>query len=331
MPSAFDPYYEWLGIAPKDQPPNHYRLLGLDTFEPSPEAIANAAEQRTMLLRSRQMGKHSEVSQRLLNEVSAARVVLIQADKKADYDDSLRRSLAAMHGTDATGIDAARLLAPPISPPAQHAIHTPSRPAARTPPQSLLPWVDWENPLPLIGVALGGVLVLLLCGIGVAVLMRDFSKPLDPVAKRPSPRIVSVASPPVVKPAPRPLPAVEPAPAPVPVIEPAPTPPPVVEPAPAQPPAMTNSLGMQLAYIPPGEFQMGSPETELGRYTAKEEQQRERQHRVRIIRGFHLGTTEVTQVQWKAVMETEPWKGERFVREGANYAASYVSWSFART
>ncbi len=23
----FDPYYQWLAIPPKDQPPNHYRLL----------------------------------------------------------------------------------------------------------------------------------------------------------------------------------------------------------------------------------------------------------------------------------------------------------------
>jgi hypothetical protein len=28
--SDFDPYYHWLGIAPKDQPPNHYRLLGVE-------------------------------------------------------------------------------------------------------------------------------------------------------------------------------------------------------------------------------------------------------------------------------------------------------------
>ena len=32
----FDPYHDWLGIAPKDQPPNHYRLLGVDLFEANP-------------------------------------------------------------------------------------------------------------------------------------------------------------------------------------------------------------------------------------------------------------------------------------------------------
>ena len=35
----FDPYHKWLGIPPKDQPPNHYRLLGVDLFESDPDVI----------------------------------------------------------------------------------------------------------------------------------------------------------------------------------------------------------------------------------------------------------------------------------------------------
>ena len=27
---AFDPYHKWLGIPPKQQPPDHYRLLGVE-------------------------------------------------------------------------------------------------------------------------------------------------------------------------------------------------------------------------------------------------------------------------------------------------------------
>jgi len=45
-----------------------------------------------------------------------------------------------------------------------------------------------------------------------------------------------------------------------------------------------------------------------------------------------MQTTEVTQGQWKALMGTEPWKGQEFskyVKEGANYPASYVSWDDA--
>ena len=33
MPESFDPYHRWLGIPPREQPPNHYRLLGIDLFE----------------------------------------------------------------------------------------------------------------------------------------------------------------------------------------------------------------------------------------------------------------------------------------------------------
>ena len=40
----FDPYHRWLAIPPKDQPPNHYRLLGVELFEADPDVIENAAD-----------------------------------------------------------------------------------------------------------------------------------------------------------------------------------------------------------------------------------------------------------------------------------------------
>ena len=42
MPEKFDPYHKWLGIPPKDQPPNHYRLLGIELFESDADVIATA-------------------------------------------------------------------------------------------------------------------------------------------------------------------------------------------------------------------------------------------------------------------------------------------------
>ncbi len=62
QPEAFDPYYQWLGIPPAEQPPNHYRLLGVSLFEPNPDVLANAAEQRILLVRTFQIGKHSNES-----------------------------------------------------------------------------------------------------------------------------------------------------------------------------------------------------------------------------------------------------------------------------
>ena len=49
-------------------------------------------------------------------------------------------------------------------------------------------------------------------------------------------------------------------------------------------------------YIPAGSFTMGSPSSELGRYSGGESQ-----HPVTLSRPFFLGQTEVTQGQWKAL------------------------------
>jgi hypothetical protein len=49
---VFDPYHRRLGIPPKDQPPNHYRLLAIDQFESDPEVIRDAAEQRMAHVRT---------------------------------------------------------------------------------------------------------------------------------------------------------------------------------------------------------------------------------------------------------------------------------------
>ena len=94
MGSAFDPYYTWLGIAAKDQPANHYRLLGIDPLEANPTVIEHAADQRMAHLRSLQTGKHAALSQKLLNEIAAARVCLLNPQKKAAYDAKLREKLA---------------------------------------------------------------------------------------------------------------------------------------------------------------------------------------------------------------------------------------------
>ena len=62
----------------------------------------------------------------------------------------------------------------------------------------------------------------------------------------------------------------------------------------------TNSIGMEFVYIKPGTFMMGSPSEEPGRMPD------EKQHMVTLSKGFFIQTTEVTQGQWKAVMDSEP-------------------------
>jgi hypothetical protein len=69
--------------------------LGVTLFESDPDVIANAAEQRIVHVRAYQIGKHSDESQRILRDISAARVCLLNADKKAEYDAQLRSTAAA--------------------------------------------------------------------------------------------------------------------------------------------------------------------------------------------------------------------------------------------
>lgn len=95
MSEPFDPYRKWLGIPVRDQPPNHYRLLGIAHFEDDPDVIENAAMRQLAHVRTFQSGKHSVFSQKILNELTAAKICLLQPEKKAPYDVQLRAKLAA--------------------------------------------------------------------------------------------------------------------------------------------------------------------------------------------------------------------------------------------
>ncbi|MBN2294842.1 MAG: hypothetical protein JXM70_20605, partial [Pirellulales bacterium] len=88
----FDPYHQWLGISPAEQPPDHYRLLGIRQFEDDPTVIENAADRQMIHLKTFQTGPRSVHSQRLLNEVAAARVCLLSPEKKDEYDRRIRQS-----------------------------------------------------------------------------------------------------------------------------------------------------------------------------------------------------------------------------------------------
>ena len=93
MPQTFDPYHRWLGIPREDQPPNHYRLIGVNLFESDADVIDSAVNRQMAHLRTFQGGPHAALSQRLLNEVAKARVCLLDTTKKAAYDICLRSTL----------------------------------------------------------------------------------------------------------------------------------------------------------------------------------------------------------------------------------------------
>ena len=81
----------------------------------------------------------------------------------------------------------------------------------------------------------------------------------------------------------------------------------------------TNSIGMKLALIPPGEFEMGSTDEEVklgdGGWQAEQDHRQsylERvpseapRHRVKITKPFYLAMYQVTQGEYEKVMGTNP-------------------------
>jgi hypothetical protein len=95
MAEAFDAYQTWLNIPPTQQPPHHYRLLGLRPLEPSAEAIENAANRAALHVRSFQAGPYKLVAERIYQEILAARACLLDPDRKLVYDRQLAARLQA--------------------------------------------------------------------------------------------------------------------------------------------------------------------------------------------------------------------------------------------
>lgn len=75
---------------------------------------------------------------------------------------------------------------------------------------------------------------------------------------------------------------------------------------------MTNRIGIELVWIPPGSFMMGSEKGNTNEKPA---------HQVTISEGFYLGKYEVTQEQWQGVMGNNPshFKGKNLPVEEATW------------
>ena len=100
MAADFDPYHKWLGISPDERLPTHYRLLGLIAFESDPEVIEAAADRVMSYLQEVSTGAEMARAQKLLSEVSRARICLLNAEQKAAYDEKLREQLAALEADE---------------------------------------------------------------------------------------------------------------------------------------------------------------------------------------------------------------------------------------
>ena len=79
-----------------------------------------------------------------------------------------------------------------------------------------------------------------------------------------------------------------------------------------------GGFGMQLVWVPPGSFLMGSPPSEKGRNS------NETRHRVTITKGFWMGKHEVTQEQYRQVTGKMPsyFKGDKNPVEDLSWHAA---------
>jgi sulfatase modifying factor 1 len=92
---------------------------------------------------------------------------------------------------------------------------------------------------------------------------------------------------------------------------------------------LINSVGIEVIYIPGGEFMMGSretPEEVVNTEGGKVEWYRHENpiHKVKISKGFYLGMTEITQEQYEAVMNKNP-----SAYRGDNLPVENVTWKDA--
>jgi len=236
MVDHFDPYHRWLGIPPKHQPADYYRLLGLERFEDDLEVIVDGAERQAAHVRRYALGPNQILSQKILNELAAAQSCLMDPVEKARYDADLRQRQTAATPHAAPSPLAAAPVVPQVDIPP-----LPSAPAAKLGKlqtaasqrptgaepvpvsRNVVRWLDerlvaWAGPgfpVPLSvlrGLAVGVPLGLAVVGLLLAFGMSTNRRPVETGANRPGAGAVAPGptDEPVVKPAPEPI--VEPVP-----------------------------------------------------------------------------------------------------------------------
>ncbi len=90
MDQEFDPYLELLGIPKSEQPPNCYRLLGIPEYTSNKQVIANGAARQMQFLRRVGGDQYLTEVQAILNEISKVRIILLDDDKRTEYDRNLK-------------------------------------------------------------------------------------------------------------------------------------------------------------------------------------------------------------------------------------------------
>ena len=244
----FDPYHRWLGIPSDERPISKYRLLALGDFEGDPEVINAAAEGRTVFLRTMQSGEHAILVAQLLNEVSQARVTLLDPELKSAYDTQLRKE---QEPEKAVSSSAVPLVVQATAPAGNLPIPPSSGPRNVTPIRKrTVAKPIWKRPEAIGLSTAGGLLILILLFMTggsdvepVAVMPPHLAAPPVPI-ERPEPYAEKEQFPgePKSEPKPEPEPIPEHEPKPEPTSEPKPEPKSEPKPEPKSEPKLSSNL-----------------------------------------------------------------------------------------
>jgi len=86
-----------------------------------------------------------------------------------------------------------------------------------------------------------------------------------------------------------------------------------------------KDTGIEMVYVVPGGFMMGSPLSE------KDRGDDEIQHKVKLTKGFYIGKYELTQGQWEKIMGQNPRVNPPVESNGDNLPVKQISWDDCRT
>jgi len=341
MPEGLEIYSDLLDLEPLAEPPNYYQLLDIANGESDPDKIQQGYDRQEKKLRSKRLGSRRKKVERLSNDLAKAIVVLRDPAQRKVYDRTLKEQVAARATKplelEPQGLEiySELLDLDPLEAQATKPVES-----ERTLASSLFPPTNhrfWERAVSprMVTIVLCGVCVIfsfvLLGGwwaVGVISQLGRKDQISPPEAPSAEPLVVATSPPEAVPVADAPRTAD--------------APPAAVFPFNAvtakqhqqawatylelpveQELALANDVKLKMLFIPPGEFQMGSPASEQNRDSDED------QVDVTLTQGFYLGETEVTQAQWSAVMGTEPWAGKSYIKEGPTYPATYVTWNDA--
>lgn len=108
MSSGFNPYHKWLGIPVEKCPPTYYDLLQISVSERDRAVIQMAVERQKTHLEQFRLGKQAKLVDRLKYELDEAELTLLNQEMREEYD---QRVLPALNRRNKN-----RVGSPPASP-----------------------------------------------------------------------------------------------------------------------------------------------------------------------------------------------------------------------